>query len=174
LSDWVSLGDETILGALANAQPKQAVTAPLPPGVPETWILTRLHTRYDKATLSDDLVFRVARPMTGGTANADGTNADEGATPSKDGRNRFQGRYIIRHYWEGPVACENPHYGIWTGPPANQAGYRVSPGVAPVIAANAARARPTDSSHGSQLVRPPRQSASAACSASQAGRGGSP
>ncbi|HJZ84886.1 MAG TPA: DUF2330 domain-containing protein [Polyangia bacterium] len=131
LSDWVSLGDETILGALANAQPKQAVTAPLPPGVPETWILTRLHTRYDKATLSDDLVFRVARPMTGGTANADGTNADEGATPSKDGRNRFQGRYIIRHYWEGPVACDNPRYGIWTGPPANQAGYRTTPGVAP-------------------------------------------
>jgi hypothetical protein len=131
LSDWVSLGDETILGQLASAQPKQAMVAPLPQGVPETWVLTRLHTRYDKATLSEDLVFRAARPMIGGTANADGTNADDGATPAKEGRNRFQGRYIIRHYWEGPVACANPRYGIWTGPPANPTAYRSSPGVAP-------------------------------------------
>ena len=50
----------------------------------------------------------------------------------------------------------------------------MSSGVTPVIRANAARARPVDSSHGSQLVFPHRQSASADCSASQAGRGGSP
>jgi hypothetical protein len=50
----------------------------------------------------------------------------------------------------------------------------MSPGVTPVIRAKAARARPVDSSHGSQLVRPCCQSASAACSASHAGRGGSP
>src|SRR5262249_58461130 len=123
LSDWVSLGDEPILGQLASSQPKQAMMAPLPPGVPETWVLTRLHTRYDKQSLSDDLVFRAARPMIGGTANPDGTNADEGATPSKDGHSRFQGRYIIRHYWEGAITCQNPQFGIWTGPPANPAAY---------------------------------------------------
>ena len=31
--------------------------------------------------------------------------------------NNFQGRYIIRHYWSGPVKCDNPRYGEWGGPP---------------------------------------------------------
>jgi len=132
LSDWVTLGDETILGQLATMKPGQQLTgAPLPAGTPESWVLTRLHTRYDQATLTDDLVFRAARPMIGGTSNPDGTNADQGAQPSVDGKNRFQGRYIIRHFWEGPIQCEQPQYGIWTGPPSDPTrGYRQTPGVA--------------------------------------------
>jgi hypothetical protein len=133
LSDWVTLGDETLLGALATLKPgKQAGDVALPKGTPETWVLTRLHTRYDQATLSEDLVFRAAKPMIGGTANADGTSADQGAVAAADGHSRFQGRYIIRHYWEGQVACADPHYGIWTGPPGDPSvlrAYRTSPGV---------------------------------------------
>ncbi|MGW6282684.1 hypothetical protein [Kribbella sp. NPDC055071] len=45
---------------------------------------------------------------------------------------------------------------------------------APTSRANDSRARVVDSSHGSQLVAPTRQSESAACNASQAGRGGRP
>ncbi len=26
--------------------------------------------------------------------------------------------YIIRHYWEAPVQCQNPAYGRWGGPPS--------------------------------------------------------
>ncbi len=33
--------------------------------------------------------------------------------------NNFQGRYIIRHYWTGPVACKDPRYDIWGGPPGD-------------------------------------------------------
>ena len=36
---------------------------------------------------------------------------------SDGGINNFQGRYIIRHYWTGPVKCEHPVYGRWGGPP---------------------------------------------------------
>lgn len=25
---------------------------------------------------------------------------------------------LIRHYWEGPVACKAPSYGHWGGPPS--------------------------------------------------------
>ena len=32
--------------------------------------------------------------------------------------NNFQGRYIIRHYWEGAVECKDPVYGRWGGPPS--------------------------------------------------------
>jgi hypothetical protein len=80
------------------------------------WVLTRLHTRYDKATLSEDLIFREAKPVSGGRANWDGTSGDAGgAQPS--GANNFQGRYIIRHYWSGPVRCDHPTYNTWGGPP---------------------------------------------------------
>jgi len=94
-----------------------------------SWILTRLHTRYSKETLSEDLIFREAKPVTGGRANWNGTNGDEGAViganPSGGilglapggGYNNFQGRYIIRHYWDKPVACKDPHYDQWGGPP---------------------------------------------------------
>jgi hypothetical protein len=80
-----------------------------------SWVLTRLHTRYDKATLSEDLIFREAKPVYGGRANWDGTSGDAGAQPAGD--NNFQGRYIIRHYWTGPVKCDHPAYNSWGGPP---------------------------------------------------------
>jgi hypothetical protein len=79
-------------------------------------VLTRLHTRYDKATLSDDLIFREAAPVLGGRANGDGTIGDQGAVVQQSGVNNFQGRYIIRHYWEGKISCKSPRYGIWGGP----------------------------------------------------------
>ena len=42
-------------------------------------MLTRLHARYGKETLSEDLIFREAKPAMGGRANWNGTNGDEGA-----------------------------------------------------------------------------------------------
>jgi hypothetical protein len=80
-----------------------------------SWVLTRLHTRYSKETLSEDLVFKEAQPVIGGRAGYDGTSSDAGAQPSSE--NNFQGRYIIRHYWTGPVKCDHPQYGRWGGPP---------------------------------------------------------
>ena len=118
LSDWVSLGDEQILGALATQKPGTVSKSfQLPQGLPEQWVLTRLHTRYDRATLDADLVFRAAKPTVGGRANGDGTSRDKGAEAAGDGVNQFQGRYIIRHYWAGKVACSNPQYNVWVGPP---------------------------------------------------------
>ncbi len=82
-----------------------------------SWVLTRLHTRYDRQTLSEDLLFRAAPPVWGGRANWDGTLGDHGAVVQAGGSNNFQGRYIIRHYWEGKVTCDNPEYGRWGGRP---------------------------------------------------------
>jgi MYXO-CTERM domain-containing protein len=79
--------------------------------------LTRLHARYGKDDIQDDLVFKETRPIVGGREHAlDGTGKLEvGATPSD--YNNFQGRYIIRHPWAGAIACENPIRGRWGGPP---------------------------------------------------------
>jgi hypothetical protein len=81
------------------------------------WVLTRLHARYDKTSLSDDLIFKEAPPVWGGRANWDGQSADAGAKLMSGGANNFQGRYIIRHYWQGQVKCQTPQYGQWGGPP---------------------------------------------------------
>src|SRR5262249_3831113 len=75
-------------------------------------------TRYSKEALSEDLVFREAKPAMGGRANWDGTAGDAGAQVADGGVNNFQGRYIIRHYWNGPVACSQPHYDVWGGDPS--------------------------------------------------------
>ena len=89
-------------------------------GGASSWVLTRLHTRYSKETLSEDLVFREAKPVMGGRSNWDGSNNDEGAKVQEGGANNFQGRYIIRHYWTGPVKCNDPRFEQWGGPPGNE------------------------------------------------------
>jgi hypothetical protein len=74
------------------------------------FVVTRLHARYGKDTLGDDLHFRPAPAIVGGREGM-----DQGAKP--DGTNNFQARYVIRHKWAGAVACENPRFGEWGGPP---------------------------------------------------------
>jgi TonB family protein len=92
------------------------------PGGGRSFVLTRLHTRYDRAALSEDLLFREAQPVWGGRATFGGGLGDQGAQVRKDGVNQFQARYIIRHYWDKPVACKEPRYGIWGGPPGQPYG----------------------------------------------------
>ena len=82
-----------------------------------SWVLTRLHTRYDQTTLSEDISLVQAGPVVGGRAQFDGTATEGPGEVRPDSTNNFQGRYIIRHYWEGAVACEHPVYNRWGGPP---------------------------------------------------------
>jgi hypothetical protein len=79
------------------------------------WVVTRLHTRYDKQTLTEDLVFRAAKPLVGGRAERDDGGGPRTARKSSD--NNFQARYIIRHYWGKKVTCDSPQRGMWGGPP---------------------------------------------------------
>ncbi len=80
------------------------------------WTLTRLHYRYGTDGLKEDLVFRAAPGVSGGggVPGPDGTldtNLRLGAT------NRFQGRYVILHPFDGPQTCDAPIRGQWGGPP---------------------------------------------------------
>jgi hypothetical protein len=80
--------------------------------------VTRLHARYTKDSLGEDLYFRAAPPIVGGREmRQEGGKLEQGAHP--DQTNNFQGRYSIRHPWTGPIACKNPVRGIWGEPPAN-------------------------------------------------------
>jgi hypothetical protein len=63
--------------------------------------LTRLHLRYTKDSLTDDLVFKAAEPIAGGIPEVEKTG------PAKE--NRFQGRYIVTHPFN--VNACNRYYG---------------------------------------------------------------
>ncbi|MEZ4262960.1 MAG: DUF2330 domain-containing protein [Polyangiaceae bacterium] len=75
-------------------------------------ILTRLHARYDKGSLGEDLVFRKAEPIVGGREILRDGKLDHGATKTT-GSSSFQGRYAIRHPWTGKIACAEPRRGVW-------------------------------------------------------------
>jgi len=82
-------------------------------------VLTRLHARYDKTSLGEDLVFRAAKPIVGGREFlTNGTKLEQGSRT--DSWNNFQARYAIRYPWTGPVKCKNPVYGRWGGPPPGE------------------------------------------------------
>ncbi|MAQ13381.1 MAG: hypothetical protein CMN30_01075 [Sandaracinus sp.] len=87
-------------------------------GPGQSFVLTRLHYRYEKEDLDHDLVFRAAPPIVGGRGmpDAEGSLAEREAV-QMGGINNFQGRYAILHPWEGAVACEAPQRGQWGGPP---------------------------------------------------------
>ena len=120
-SDIYTLGDDRLAPAITGS----GVVAPggrrggMFFGAAPSYVLTRLHTRYDRGTLSEDLIFREAKPVMGGRANWQGGLGDNGAQIQPGGVSNFQGRYIIRHYWEQPVKCQAPRYGVWGGPPGS-------------------------------------------------------
>jgi hypothetical protein len=80
-----------------------------------SYVLTRLHARYGRGEMKDDLRFREAKPITGGREVWSQGGLEHGATASA--QNSFQGRYAIRYAWTGPIKCQNPQRGVWGGPP---------------------------------------------------------
>jgi hypothetical protein len=80
------------------------------------FVLTRLHARYDKSSLGDDLVFKAAPPIAGGREFLTSGEALEQGSVSYS-TNNFQARYAIRYPWEGAISCANPVRGKWGGPP---------------------------------------------------------
>jgi len=79
------------------------------------YTLTRLHARYGKTDMKDDLRFREAKPISGGREMWGPKGLEYGAQPATV--NNFQARYAIRHWWTGPINCQSPKRGVWGGPP---------------------------------------------------------
>ena len=82
---------------------------------PSGFVLTRLHARYTKEALGEDLVFKQATAITGGReVRVKDDELEHGAASAS--MNNFQGRYAMRHPWTGPIACDAPKRGRWGGP----------------------------------------------------------
>ena len=123
-SDLATLGDDVLSGNHAKAGNAGQGGGGMRGGYYgelANWVLTRLHTRYGKETLSEDLIFREAKPIVGGRAlgNTEPNEAPGQVQPASE--NNFQARYIIRHYFQGQVSCKDPLWGRWGGPPGGEA-----------------------------------------------------
>jgi len=79
------------------------------------FVMTRLHARYSKQDMKDDLRFKEAKPVTGGREEYGKQGIEYGAKPSTE--NYFQARYAVRHFWNKPIKCKHPQRGMWGGPP---------------------------------------------------------
>ena len=108
--DLMALGADTLGGPMAQGR----------------FVLTRLHARYGKSDMKDDLRFREAKPVTGGREQWGKTGLEYGAIPSQ--QNFFQARFAVRHYWTGPIACKNPQRNMWGGPPDGNATQTIAAG----------------------------------------------
>jgi hypothetical protein len=110
---------------------------------PFGWVLTRLHARYGRESLGEDLVFREAPPIAGGR-EVPGRDGVLEQSASEARINNFQARYVIRHPWEGPIECANPVRGVWGGPPAGSGARPPRPMAATKLAFVAREARVAD------------------------------
>jgi hypothetical protein len=97
--DIAALGSDVIGGQIASG----------------SFVLTRLHARYGKADMRDDLHFLEAQPVTGGREVWTTSGLEAGT--QKSPQSYFQARYAIRHAWTGPIACAHPIRNVWGGPP---------------------------------------------------------
>jgi hypothetical protein len=80
------------------------------------YTLTRLHYRYTKDNLGEDLVFKKADALVGGRGIPDAKgNLDTTVQPANGTFNNFQGRYVILHPWDTAVSCQSPQPGQWGG-----------------------------------------------------------
>ncbi len=123
-SDLLTLGADVL-----SAPSAAPLTAPTSTGAPilrpaPVWtdtsgfVITRLHARYSKDTLGDDLFFRTAAPIAGGREFLQSSGKlEQGAQAAAT--NNFQARYVVRHPWTGPIACKDPRRGVWGGPPGS-------------------------------------------------------
>jgi MYXO-CTERM domain-containing protein len=130
LAELVTLGAD-VLPTYEKAFRGQRVPSEFEWSVPNEFVLTRLHARYDQSSLGEDLVFQAAPAIVGGREflQQDG-QLERGAIEDPNGYNNFQARYIIRHEWTGPIECAEPRRGVWGGPWPEVQGGSTQPTVA--------------------------------------------
>ncbi len=121
---WISTGCDPCPGPVLDPSEVSTLGGDVLPSKDQgfyDFVLTRLHARYSKDALGEDLVFKTAGPIVGGREmqGQDG-KLETGSHP--DSQNNFQGRYAIRHPWKGAVDCPNPRRGVWGGPPEGVTG----------------------------------------------------
>lgn len=132
VSELATLGAD-VLPTYEKALAGGVVPTELSYQLPSEFVLTRLHARYGRDSLGEDMVFQAAPAITGGREVWDQQQRVEQGAHASQGANNFQARYTIRHPWTGPVDCPDPQRGQWGNPPAGVQG-QITPSVATGLA----------------------------------------
>jgi len=74
-------------------------------------VLSRLRVRAAKGT-GADLELRTAAAIEGGREEGP-SGAAEKKVYFSEHANNFRARYVVRHPWAGPIACQDPKRGLW-------------------------------------------------------------
>lgn len=82
-------------------------------GLGEALVITRLHTRLGADEMTQDLEFKGARPIVGGSDAHPKVEPAPVLDPAMDGVNDFATRMLVRHPFAGSVSCESPKHGVW-------------------------------------------------------------
>lgn len=91
----------------------------------KSYVLSRLHHRYDAKGLPNDVEFKTAAAAEGGIAIPEG---EKGAMPTEvkvgAASNRLQTRFVNLHPDKAVIKCENPTRYRWGKPPLSYRGAR--------------------------------------------------
>lgn len=114
---WQSTSCDPCPGPTLNGGDIMTLGADVVGGGVGGWTLTRLHYRYGRRALDEDLVFRPAPAIQGGNGSPTRGGMFTRRVSQSSGINMFQGRYAVMHRWRGAVECSNPVRGRWDGRP---------------------------------------------------------
>jgi hypothetical protein len=89
-----------------------------------SYVLTRLHHRYDEQGLSEDIELTPAASVQGGLGLPEGPDATMPGNVEPAAENRLQIRYAASHPNKKAIACENPTRYRWGKAPADYRGLR--------------------------------------------------
>jgi hypothetical protein len=87
-----------------------------------SYVITRLHHRYDAQGLPADIELRAAGPVKGGVALPAGPSAEASGAVEPAPENRLQIRYNVGYPSKKVVQCEAPQRWRWGIPPASYRG----------------------------------------------------
>jgi MYXO-CTERM domain-containing protein len=89
-----------------------------------SYVITRLHHRYDAQTLTADIELKSAGPVKGGVGVPAGPSAEAPSAVEPAKENRLQIRYNVGYPNKKVVQCEAPQRWRWGIPPASYRGLR--------------------------------------------------
>jgi hypothetical protein len=89
-----------------------------------SYVITRLHHRYDAKSLPEDVVLQPAASVEGGVALPSGPDGDASGSVAPAPENRLQIRYSALHPNKKVLQCENPTRYRWGKAPPDYRGLR--------------------------------------------------
>ncbi len=88
----------------------------------QTYVLTRLHYRYDRPSLPRDLELGpAASPLRGGVGVPSGRDGALARASAPAAENELQSRFVARQPWRGEISCRAPVHFRWGKPWASEA-----------------------------------------------------